>query len=479
VTRETAGTIAFHVAFAVPGMALLYALGFVRRLREIPAAIGPAYLAGIPTVMSILLFLLVLGVGIRLPQLAVVAAATTVVLGAVGLALRRRHLADQREEPEPPASAIERWLPRVGIAALAAFFVIGISAFAEAPTVGDDWTIWSFKGVAFFHFGGELVPEVFASQGDRIGAAHQYYPVLQPLFESLYFRAGGTVLLQEWHSIHWILFGSFIWTIAWLARSRGFSPFLLLIPVTIVALTPKAHRMMETGYADITVACFVGAGALAVGLWISKGGARYAILGALFLAGAANTKNEGLMAAFAVGVVALVMLAVTRRPSWRAWLASVALFGAAVAPWLQWRSSQEKIYSQDFPGVGNVLKWDYLTDRFDRVGQSFSAVFDHLADPGHWTWIVPCLLVLAIACLITGTARREAAFYLGVATLMVFGLVFVYWTGYLDIEYWLENSSDRTAASIAYVCGAGLVHLLAIVAGPIFARPPQPADDPA
>jgi hypothetical protein len=128
--------------------------------------------------------------------------------------------------------------------------------------------------------------------------------------------------------------------------------------------------------------------------------------------------------------------------------------------------------------LGDVLRWSYLVDRLDRVPKSFSALFDQMADPGKWIYIIPCLLALAIVCLAKGVARREAAFYLAVPTLMVLGLVFVYWTGYPEIGYWLTSSADRTITGVVYVCGVGLVHLSALVLSDLGGDPAStPAND--
>lgn len=455
--RQDAGFAAYHLAFVPPGLALLYALGFLRRPRDVPAAIGPAYLAGVAVVMTPLVLLVVLDVGAKLPAFAALAFVLTAALGLVGWLRRERF---EPVEAEPPASGLEAWIARIGIGVLAVFFTLTATAFSRAPTVGDDWAFWSYKALAFFHFDGKLEPIVFT--GSDPGPAHHHYPIVQPLLESLFFRWVNEPQLQEWHVVLWVFFAAFLWTMLWLARSRGLPLLIVLIPVFALAIGDRSHRIVEIGYADVTVAAFVGVAALAVGLWLNGGGARYAILAGVMLAAGANTKNEGLVAAIAILVTAGATMLITRRGAWRPWLAAGAIFGAGVLPWILWRGSHD-IESQDVPPLSASLKWDYLTDRLDRVPKAFSGLFDRFGDVGHWSFLVPCLLALSITCLVRGVARREAAFYLGSATLMTFGLVFVYWTGYLGIEYWLENSSDRTVTSVVYICAAGVIHLTALV----------------
>ena len=454
--REVAGTVGFHLVFAVPGLALLYALGMVRRLRDVPAAIGPAYLAGVAGIMSLLLAALSAGAAVRLPALALVAAAATVLLAALGFRSAR---ARAREEGTAPARAtrLETWVARAVIALLAAFFVIGSSAFASAPTVGDDWTIWSYKGLALFHFG-SLDNALFTAPD--IGPAHPYYPPLQPLFQSLFFRSAGEIQLQEFHSVLWFLFGSFIWTVVWLARSRGLPLLIALVPAAALAFTSKSHEIVEIGYVDVTVSAFAGAGALCAGLWLQSGGWRYALLGAIFLMGAANAKNEGVAAAAAVLVASGAVVLWQRREAWRQWATMAGIIVVGALPWMLWRGSKG-IKSENQAEAGEAL--GNVTTQLDRVPKSFTAIFDQLADGGRWAYLVPCLLVLTVICLVRGTARREAAFYLAVPVLMTFALVLVYWTGTLDIDYWLGSSTDRTVAGVVYVSGVGLVHLTALL----------------
>jgi hypothetical protein len=149
-----------------------------------------------------------------------------------------------------------------------------------------------------------------------------------------------------------------------------------------------------------------------------------------------------------------------RREAWRQWAVMAAIAVAGALPWMLWRSSKG-IKDANRAEAGDAL--DALGPEIDRVPKSFTAIFDQIVDAGRWTYIVPCLLVLSVVCLVRGTARREAAFYLAVPVLMTFALVLVYWTGNLEIDYWLGSSADRTVAGIVYVSGVGLVHLSGIL----------------
>jgi hypothetical protein len=232
---------------------------------------------------------------------------------------------------------------------------------------------------------------------------------------------------------------------------------------------------VSIGYGDVTVACFTAAGALCVGLWLDGGGARYAVLGGVLLAGAANTKNEGLTAAVAVLVAAGIVAWRTRAGSWRPWLAAGVLAIGGALPWILWRSSHH-LKNEDVPGLGTSLDPGYLFDRLDRLSVANGKLLAQLANEGAWSFVAPCFLVLAIFCLVKGIARREAGFYLGTTVLMFLSLAWAYWTGLLEVHYWLQFSADRVITATVFVCALGLIHLLAKVLG---ARGPLGAGDPA
>lgn len=464
--RAELGFVAFHLLFVGPGLALLYALGFVRRLREVPAALGPAYLAGVAGTMSLLLGLLTLGAAVRLPLSVAVSGLVTVALVAVGFVLARRRPAPDEPEPERARIGLEVWIARVIVAVIAAFFVIGFSAFVDLPTVGDDWTIWSYKGLALYELGGTLDQELYTRSD--LGPAHPYYPLLQPLYQSIFFRASDQVQLQEFHAVLWVLYGSFIWTVLWLARTRRLPLFLVVIPVAALTFGTKNHESITNGYADMTVSAFVAAGALAMGMWVRDGAARYAILGGVLLAGGANTKNEGVLAAVAVVAVAFGFVVAQRWRGWQTWLAASAITAIGSIPWMLWRSSKD-IPSENQVSISEGLK--RLPDELHRVPKSFTGVFDNLSDSGAWTYLVPCMLVLSVVCIVRGVARQEAVFYLSAAVLMTLGLVYTYTVGTLPIDYWLESSVNRTVSTIVCVSAVGVVHLVALVLRDLAGRP--------
>ena len=467
--RDVLGFVAVHALLAAPGAALLWALGIVARPRELPGALGPAYLTGVAVVVPVLIALLTLGLPARLPQFvaAAVVLAAAFAAGGVLLARRGRRVVDELPG-EASAGRGELWIWRVGIAAIAVFFLVGLTAFAKLPTGGDDATIWTFKALALFQLDTGLDNAIFES---RTGAAHPHYPILQPVLESTFFRTMGGAKTMEWHMALWLLYGAFVWTVGWLLRRRGAARLVVLAPVAALALAPAAARGLATGYADVTVACLAALGALCVGLWVEGAPGRYALLGGLFLGAAANTKNEGQLAAAAVLVAMAAGVAVARGRGWRPLAGTAAIVAASVLPWLVWRSAQGHEAADQAP-LSDALSPSYLADRGDRLDATLGYVFPELSNLGNWLWAAPAFLAIAIVCVAAGALRRVAAFYLGAAFLMFAGLVWAYWTGLLEIEYWLQSSISRTVTGMIVVGAAGLAHLATRLAT-------QPVEPPA
>jgi hypothetical protein len=456
--RAALGFAAVHAVFALPGIALLHALGLVSRLRQVPAALGPGYFCGLAAVLPVLIALLVAGMTVGLAQFLAVSLGLTAALGAVGLW--------RRPEPDMPAAAapaagVDVWLSRAVVAALVLFFVVGATAFANLPTDGDDWGIWSYKALALFEFG-DLHPGLF--DGTQPGPGVPGHPILQPLLESLFFRAMAGPFLQEWHVALWIIFATFVWTAAWLMRTRG-TGAVALVPLAILALTARSRGMIALGFADVTVAAFLAAGALAIGLWLDSGRGRYALLGGVFLAAAANTKNEGAAAAVAILLVAAAVVHLARLRAWRALIPAGAVTAAGFAAWSWWRADHH-IDNPDLTPFGDALDWTFLTDRLDLLSSATGRMFLQLANQGDWSWLVPCFLALAIACLVQGLARRVAAFYLATAGLMMLSLIWVYWTAATEDGTLLRVSADRVGTGVVFVCAVGAVHLIASVIAP-------------
>lgn len=473
MSRADLGFAATHALLVAPGLALLYCAGLVTRLRDLPWALGPAYLFGVASVMTTTIVLMVIGLPAKLPQIVAVAALLTAAFAGARLLAARRSVraAPDVPEPDPGESRAETWAWVAGIAALSLFFLVGLSAFEKLPIGGDGATIWSFRALILFHLGGEL--DVGVLTGDNPGPAHLDYPILQPLLESTFYRTMGAEQVQRFHTALFVLYGSFAWTVGWLFRRQRFPRLVVIASAGAIALAPAAQQNLTIGYADTTVAMFAAAGALCLGIWIERRELRYALLGAVLLAAACNTKNEGQLAAIALLVSAAGVVAFSREHRWRDWAITAAVVAAGALPWIAWRHAHD-IQNDDANGFFEVLDFGLVTDQLDRLGDTFGRLFTELANQGGWGWAAPTFLTLSLVCLFAGVLRPLAAFYLGAAVLVFLGLAWVYWTGNPEIGYWLSTSAARTVSGVVLIAAAGAGHLASRL---IAARDGPPAAD--
>ena len=141
---------------------------------------------------------------------------------------------------------------------------------------------------------------------------------------------------------------------------------------------------------------------------------------------------------------AAVVLGLARERRWGQWLGASAIVAAGAAPWILWRSAHG-LKNDDLPSLGTSLDVGYLTGRLDRLGSAIDSLGSQLAMTGRWLGVFPCFLMLAIACIVTSTARRQATFYLMTIGLMLAVLLWIYWIGRPPIEVWLAPNSFHSA----------------------------------
>jgi hypothetical protein len=457
--RTVAGFAGFHLLLAVSGTALLHALGLLRtRPRELVAAVGPAVFCGAALVLPLQIALLVLGVPFNLPVFTAVALGSASLLAAWSRLTARGGAASPGPVRVEPA---DRWTVRIGAVALAVFFVVGARAFVHLPTVEDDTRVWSLKALGLFFFDG-IDNEVFTD--GAYAASHLGYPILQPLLEAGLYRAMGDFDLRLAHLERWVVFASFLWTVAFLLRDRG-RPLLWLAPIGALAVAPGVFEQITIGYADITAACFGAAGVLCLGLWLERRASGHLILGVLFLAAATNTKNDGYAAALAGVVAAVAVVAGARiRPALAPVGAATAVALAAGLPWRIWTATKDTTtpISAELGGPA-VPRPRPEVSRFDRLESALDGVATQLAHQGRWMWVVPAAIAIAAATLLEGRSRRVAAYYLAAGVLVVGALVAVYTEGPLvDLGGELGATVDRTISTSVFVATVAAAHLLSL-----------------
>jgi hypothetical protein len=454
--------MAADVLFALAGYGVLNAIGFMRAtLWDFAAAVGLAFLAGVSFVLTVGIGLMTVGVPFRLREFVALSLAIAVLglgfrrdwLGSLRIGVRWRTRTDGRAAlRRVPAQA------SIAVPTLAAFLFYtaeGVQATRWRPLLEwDSWSIWSRKAEMLFHTG--TLPTAFFASPAYV-FMHADYPILIPLFESVNYRAMATTNTQAIHWQFFLLSVTFVVAVLYLGLRRG--TLLEWLPLGIAAaIAPAVSNQLVTAYADIPAALFLALGAVLLGEWLRTGDHRSLAVSVLMLAGSANTKNEGLMAAAVALVVATaVMLLSRQRAGLKALGIGVAAFVLAILPWRVWTAAHG-IHS-DIPVLKGLSPW-YLVDRADRFGPTVRSLYAQLIDQTSWSYVIPFGIVLTLVCLLVGRLRRLAAFYLATGLLTFAALVWVYWISPSPLDYFSEHTSYRVVAVLAAIAFAALLELV-------------------
>ena len=454
--RADVAPFAVDLLLVLAGLGVLFAIGLVPfRLSTLVAALGLAYLVGTGVVSVVLIALLTIGVPFTLVTFDIVALAC-VAAGGLRLWLR--------PPPRPPAAgpswwrrpwrswSIDDWAVGIFVVLLGLFAVVGLAGTWKMPlTEWDAWSIWARKAQMLVGHD-TLVTNFFASHS--YFWVHLEYPLVVPVFEALHSRAAGSFDMQAVLRHFWLLAIAFPWAIAYLLRDQVrpliWAPILLLL-----VGSPGVWQQLLTGYADVPMAMFICLGAISLALWLSRGELPMLALATITLAAAANTKNEGLMAAVVLLLVAwLATLALGLRA--RAFLVAAVGFGVAVLPWRLWVSAHH--LKTEIP-VGKGLDPSFLIDRSDRIGPTIDGIVRELSDPGRWRYVLPLAALVVLTCLVSGIGRRVAGFYLASFFLVCAGFVWSYMVTPNSIDWMLATSVNRIVTALMLIALAGLVHL--------------------
>jgi hypothetical protein len=458
--RADLAPFALDFVLALAGLGILVAARVVPvRLSSMGAAFGLAYLTGAAFVPLALTILLVIGVPFTLQTFAVVA--LLCIAAGVWFGLRHHGAASPSTgtpmwRRHPRTWSVDNWVLAGFVIAFGIFSVVGLLDAFRVPLLG--WDAWGFytRKAQMLTWHDDLVHEFFA--GPNYHFIHQDYPLQVPVFEALHFRAAGNVDTQAVLSHLWLLLVAFVWGAAYLLRDRVrplvWAPLLLL-----AAVAPGVWEQLLTGFADVPMAIFAGVGAIALALWVSDGrdgsGRPYLALGALMVAAAGNTKNEGLMVAVAL---LLVTGAVTlaRGLSRREFLIAAAAVIAAELPWRIWMSANgvETEFS-----LSKGLNPGYLGEHTGRVWPAIRTLGHELSDQSRWLYLLPLAVMVVLASLISGAGRRVAAFYTAAFAVVCAGFIWNYWATTWPIGWYLETSAGRVITVLVFICIAALVHL--------------------
>jgi hypothetical protein len=487
--RADLAPIGVTAMYLFAGIGVLAAARMVRPTAAgVLAITGLAYMAGVAAVLLVGIALMSAGVALSAPHLLLVA----FVIGVTGLAsalwqggrLRRPQKIGGRPDVRGWRGKladwdVEHWMAAAFVVGIAGYAVVGYASTITEPLAQwDAWSIWGRKALLLVEYG-KPTAAFFDS--------HHYvfmipdYPMLVPLFEATFFRLAGATDFEALHGQFWILFIAALWAFGYLA-SRVARPLAWSPLVALLAVTPALHGGVRTLYADVPMSLFLGLGVLLVGLWLTSRRTGDLLVGALLLAAAANTKNEGLAAAMAVLLVAAVVAGVVARKagvrrSLAPLLAAIAGVALLVAPWRLWTGANA------LPGYIPVRKGfdpSFLLDHADRIWPTVAAIGGQVSDQSNWYYLLPLALAVAIVALSLPDQRRLAAFYAGTG-LAVFVSIVIW--GYVvnpnQLDWLFGTTIDRTVDAIMLVAAAGLLHLVgALMPAPLSGEQPETAPEP-
>lgn len=456
--RAVVGFVGLEALLATVGLGFLAAVGLLARgWRAAASAAGAALLAGTAVVIVVLILLLVAGLPLTLGTVVIVGLTSA----ASGFAVAwRRGWAAERATPGAPVGPL--WLLRGGIAATGLYLLYGAFALARAPTRSDDARIWSLKGLTLTYYD-SLRPEIF--HNPLTSEAHLVYPLFQPVLEAVLSRAMGAPELRLFHAELWLLVAGAIWTagyLLWWRSSRAVRQQVGLVALAMLAVSPAVIFSTSLGFADITGSVLLGAGALALGVWIDTGGGGRLGLATLLLAAAANAKDEELIGCAVVVLAAGVALAVRgdlRRL--RPWAACAALAAALILPWRIWVAAHH-LSDRVTPPLAHALNPLYVLDRLPELQRTAAAMVNQAL--AGWPWLGAIFIVVCAVGLVTRTARRVACFYLLSLAGLVASLLWLYTTSSESLDFLIPTSMDRTVDVFMALTAFASAHILARLA---------------
>jgi hypothetical protein len=468
--------------YLFPGVGILAALGVVgRRPAGVVAALGLAYLVGLSAVLIAGTWLLVLGLSVTAETIALLSAILGGAPFAVAVLRRRRGFHDDTPTASPGFAArlgAERWERFLVIGTAVALMLVLLIGFIASHRLlmfeWDAWSIWARKARMLLEFG-SLPTSFFTDSSYEF--MHPDYPLLVPLMEATWFRFAGFADTRGLHMQFWLLLVAFVWAAGWIVGRRA-RPIVWLPLLALIAVAPGVWTQLLTEYADIPMALFLGLGLLLLGSWLESHARWELALAALLLAAAASTKNEGLVAAGAGVVAALVVELSSSAGSWRnraraaaPVLAAGAGVVAAILPWRIWLAAND--ISGDMP-IGKGLDPGFLASRAERVWPTVEALVPAMTDQGAWLYLLPLGIGVVVAGLLTSGYRRLSGFY-GLAGLLIFAsLVWAYWISPSDLEWQLGTSATRVIDGLLLTAAVATLHVASRGAGRAGERPPVP-----
>lgn len=448
------------VMYVVGGFGVLALVGLVPQRRSAPLWVdvaklgGVAYLTGLAATSMILIAMACVG----FPISTALAVGVSAALAACGVARTIRRSSSLSTPPRGAwhdRNALEYGIVTVLVVLTVAYAGLGVRWAAAYPLSGswDAWAMWLIKGHLIYS-DGHLPTQFLTSSAYHY--FHANYPMLVPVMNALWFHIAGynSVAL---HSEYWALLIATLWAAGYVATRR--SRPLVVIPVVVaIAVINQVWGQLMSLYADIPMALLLFLAVVCLGDWLADSMQSDTLwLGIIFLAAAANTKDEGLTGALAALIALWVGLAISK-PGRGAVLRlglGTAGFVVAIAPWQLWLAAHH--VAGDVP-VGKGLDPSYVLGRMDRFMPSLTAFYQN-ATNSAWLHALPLAMFLVMVCICAGRVRRLAVFYFLAGLLNVIAILWTYVISTNPLAWYLSTSAGRVIDGLLFVSFAAIVVL--------------------
>jgi len=364
---------------------------------------------------------------------------------------RARSLRERHARAPSSLGVIVSTAGAYAVAAICGLMVF--AAFRSSPWLDDDWSCWLRKGIVLGHTG--LDHRRFIEDRAYVQFANASYPLWWSIITGLVMRFVGAIDLRAVDAQLAVLVAAFFGASARLlwgsVRSWILWPSLLLL-----AASPELLHQSQSGGADLPLAVYLGLTVVVAVGWLVRRESFFLVLVTVFGAGAASIKIEG-------PAQLIILVAIPAAFGWRRaasrirpLYASLAAALLLAAPWFVW--SRAVGLRSEF-SIGKAFDPTYLAGRAGRLGPSAREIGHHLISPREWLVVVPALI--AAAAIAAASERR----LLNLAPALALGLgylvwIWIYWSGPIDLTFWLQTSSYRVVDSLHLAAGVLLPLLL-------------------
>ena len=436
--RALTGLAALNLAYASVGLSLLWGFGALRRWSAFLRLSGLGYLVGLAAFGVLWTMLLVADV----PFGGVAIVVSLVALGVAGATVARwRRVPFWHGRPRVPAGGT--LLVAAAGVALAGLFLESLFRVARLQSLQayDAWAFWVPKGKAIYFFHG-LDEHVFTT------TPNSTYPPLQPILDATAFHAMGAADSTTLHVQFWFFLVGAVAAAAGLLH-RHAPAWLLWPPLLLVLVVPRFGERLLEPLADVLVDILVVVAALLLALWLRDSAGWRLAAAAVLLAGAVNTKREGIL--FAACVLAAAFVASRPRQWPRLAVTSLAV-GLAVLPWRIW-AERHQIPSGAPSSFGT-----------DRLAGALRLSFDVLYSNARWS-VLPVVATIALGAAAVWGDRRLAA-YVGLLALLLFAGGVWSTVGFPELAISADESGNpivRYTGSMIFLAAVATPLLLASV----------------